>query len=77
MDRIPIEKMDNGRRKVLANASKLVEEAEFLLEGGYYPRAYALAHLASEELSKLPMLLRAGASALVGADVDWTELKNV
>ena len=76
MDSIPVGKLDDARCKVLANASKLVEEAQFLLEGEYYARAYALAHLASEELFKLPMLLRAGASALVGADVDWTKLKK-
>lgn len=39
-----------------------------------YARAYALAHLASEEMSKIPMLVRAGLEAQTDPGFDWRDV---
>lgn len=44
-------------RAVLGNAEALTEEAQLLLAANHYPRAYALGHLAHEELAKCYGLL--------------------
>jgi len=62
--------------KVLDNARELVEEAELLLGKERYARAYALAHLACEEMAKIPMLVRAVTGALMGLEFDWAKLER-
>jgi AbiV family abortive infection protein len=70
------EAIESGRHKILSNASQLTEEAELLLKAGHNARAYALACLASEELAKIPMLVRASASYLCDIEFDWDELER-
>ena len=70
------ETIESGRRKVLSNATQLTEEAELLLKAGHNARAYALACLASEELAKIPMLVRASASYLCDIEFDWDKLER-
>jgi AbiV family abortive infection protein len=59
---------------VCANAKELVDEANLLFSHGAFARCYALAHLACEELAKLPMIFRAGMELRRGRDVDWVKL---
>lgn len=70
------ETIEAGRHKILSNASQLIEEAELLLKAEHNARAYALACLASEELSKIPMLVRASASYLCDIEFDWDKLER-
>ena len=63
-----------ARRKVLRNAVALLRDARLLLKHRRYARAYALAHLASEEMSKLPMLVRAGLESQSDSRFDWQKL---
>ena len=70
------ETIEAGRHKILSNASQLIEEAGILLKAGHNARAYALACLASEELAKIPMLVRASASYLCDIEFDWDELER-
>lgn len=72
--RLTVEQIELGRAEILNNARALVEEAEILLGHQRYARAYALSHLASEELAKLPMLVRAAVEVACGISVDWKRL---
>jgi AbiV family abortive infection protein len=65
-----------ARRKILSNAEELIEEAEILFAHKKYPRAFALAHLACEELAKLPMLNTAVLNLLIGEKNDWREINR-
>ena len=57
--------------KTLENAQELIEEAELLLSNNHYPRAYALAHLASEELIKCLLLFPAAIELARDRPIDW------
>lgn len=72
--RYSAEEIVQYREKVLLNATQLVEESELLARHGRYPRAFALAQLASEELAKLPMLARAQTEVARGIEFDWALL---
>lgn len=76
MNPLTIEQVENARVKILANAESLLAEAALLLDNGYYARAYALAHLASEEVVKIPMLVRAVMDEAAGIDFDWKKLSK-
>lgn len=65
---------EGARVKILTNASDLLVEAELLYSTKHFPRAYALAHFALEEASKLAPLIAAAADKALGLPVD---LKNV
>lgn len=65
------EQVEYARREVLRNAVGLLRDARLLLRNRRYPRAYALAHLATEEMSKLPMLVRAGLESQTDKSYDW------
>jgi AbiV family abortive infection protein len=71
---LTVEQIELGRAEILNNARALIEEAEILLHHERWARAYALSHLASEELAKLPMLVRAAVEVACGASVDWKGL---
>lgn len=46
------------------------------MKAGHNARAYALACLSSEELAKIPMLVRASASYLCDIEFDWDKLER-
>ncbi len=60
--------------KILENARELIEEAELLLRNNHYPRAFALAHLASEELIKCQLLLPVAIELARDHRVDWKKI---
>ncbi len=57
MEPLSITQIFTASTKIMENAQELVEEAELLLEHDRNARAYALAHLATEELIKVQLLL--------------------
>jgi AbiV family abortive infection protein len=73
MPRYSIEQIQLARTFVLENAAELIDEAELLLRHDRAARSYALAHLACEELAKLPMLLRIALDLTRGKSVDWSK----
>ena len=74
MNPLTLEEIDDARKKILQNASELIEEAQLLLEHKRHARAYALAHIGCEELAKLPMLARVAPRVAQGLRVDWKKL---
>lgn len=74
MEPLTISQIEEARVKILENAAELVEEATLLLANNRFARAYSLAHLACEEMAKIPMLVRAGADTIRGRTVDWKKL---
>lgn len=67
-----ISEVETARLKILKNAAELIEEAGLLYEKGCYARAYALAHLACEECSKINEFIRATVALKVGVAIDWS-----
>jgi len=76
MRTINISEIEEARVKILDNASELIEEAELLFSNGKYARAYSLAHLACEEMAKIPMIVRAATETLRGKRFDWSKLNR-
>lgn len=64
----------DGLEKIWGNADELIADAHVLRAAGRPTRAYTLAHLAREELSKIGMLFPAGVNVCRGAAVDWKSL---
>jgi AbiV family abortive infection protein len=62
-----------GISEVIINAKELVREANMLIENECYARGYALAHMACEELGKLPILFGIIQRLKAGESVDWKE----
>ncbi len=60
--------------KMLENAQELIEEAELLLKNNKNARAFALAHLASEELVKFNLLLPVAFELARDHSIDWKEI---
>lgn len=71
---LSLQQIDEGIDALLVNASQLVNEARALLSIHGYARAFALAHLAREELSKVVMLHAAAIRLLAEHPVDWKRL---
>lgn len=61
---------------ILQNALSLLEEAQLLFGHGFFARSYTLAHLASEEIVKIPMLVRAVMDEMAGIPYDWRKLER-
>jgi AbiV family abortive infection protein len=61
---------------LLRNATNLIAESVILRENGHFARAFALAHLAREELAKGMMLSAAGFKVLFDTPVDWKKLNK-
>jgi AbiV family abortive infection protein len=61
----------------LGNAVDLLNEAEILRRDQRCARAYFLAHIACEELGKLPILLALATSQQHGFPVDWKKIDRV
>ena len=60
--------------KSMENAQELVEEAELLLKNNKYARAFALAHLACEELIKFQALIPVAFELARNHRVDWKKI---
>lgn len=71
---LSLPEVEDFRALVLENAAELLEEAELLFKHKRFARCYALAHLSSEELAKLPLLAEVGVNLINGAAIDWKQL---
>ncbi len=70
------EQVEVARALILQNALSLLEEARLLFMHGFFARSYTLAHLASEEIVKIPMLVRAVLDEMAGIPYDWRKLEK-
>lgn len=61
--------------KAYENACELLEEAQILFAAKKFPRAYVLAHLATEELAKLPIIYGTRVRLYEKEHIDWKKFK--
>ncbi|MGQ8813094.1 AbiV family abortive infection protein [Bacillus sp. NA_165.1] len=69
-----IKDLEKAYTLIFENAKELIEESEILLANERFARSYTLSHIASEELSKLPILFRVATDIHFKIKVNW---KNV
>lgn len=62
--------------KLFENARELLEEAELLLSHERFARAYTLAHLASEEIAKIPWLVDKAMATTNGEEWTWEDVDS-
>ncbi len=66
-----------GSTKLIENAQELVEEAEFLLAQNRNARAFALAHLASQEIIKFQLLCSVAVEVARDHSVNWKKIDQI
>ncbi|MBS3183773.1 AbiV family abortive infection protein [Pseudomonas sp. PCH44] len=71
-----LEQIDAYIDALLLNAASLIREAQILYDNSANSRAFALAHLAREEIAKTLMLQAAGTRMLAGHSVDFKDLER-
>lgn len=76
MQNMTVDDIIDGMIKITLNAQSLADEAELLLNNKYFARAYTLAHIAREEISKLYMLFRIGIEVIAGKRYDYKKLQK-
>jgi AbiV family abortive infection protein len=76
MKPLSLSDIETLRGLILQNARELLAEAELLFEHRKWARAYALAHLSSEELAKLPILAATGVRLVNGVTINWKDLDS-
>lgn len=76
MKAMTISQIEEGCGKILENAHELIDDAELLLKKKRFSRAYFLAHLACEEMAKVPMLIGAAVDLLSGRRINWSALHH-
>jgi AbiV family abortive infection protein len=74
MSKLTLQQLDAGIDAALVNASSLIEEAKLLFHAGFHARAYALSHIAREELAKVTMLYTSGLRMQAEHSVNWSKL---
>ena len=74
MKSLSINQIFSASSKIMENAQELFEEAELLLKNKKNARAFALAHLASEELIKFQLLLPVAFELARDHSVNWKEI---
>lgn len=74
MKPLSINQILSASSKSMENAQELVEEAELLLKNSKHARAFALAHLACEELIKFQALIPVAFELARNHRVDWKKI---
>jgi AbiV family abortive infection protein len=69
--------VEHAAEVAVANAYELLDEADLLRANEGNARAFFLAHIACEEVGKLPILITASVSDHLGLDVDWRRIDRV
>lgn len=70
------ESLLSGIDKTFNNAKSLMVEAQLLFANEYYPRAYSLLQLSTEELGKVFLLIDALFTMLCDKDIDFISFIN-
>jgi AbiV family abortive infection protein len=77
VDALDADQIEQACETAYANARDLLEEADLLRAKDRCARAYFLAHIACEELGKLPILTTVAVSQQLGHEVDWVRIDRV
>ncbi len=70
LKKLTLTQIDEGRRKTLINADRLVKDAKILLENDSWARAFFLSQLSLEELGKYMMLMSVASNPYY-EKIDW------
>ena len=62
--------------KAFENAEDLIDDARILLAKNKLARSYVLAHLACEELAKLPLIYSIRLELSIGTEIDWKSINR-
>ncbi|MGM2415962.1 MULTISPECIES: AbiV family abortive infection protein [Bacillus cereus group] len=71
-----IKDLEKAYTLIFENAKELIEESEILLANERFARSYTLSHIASEELSKLPILFRVATDIHFKIKVNWKDVNK-
>jgi AbiV family abortive infection protein len=71
---LTLDQIEDACEAAFENATALLEEADLLRAQQRCARAYYLAHIACEEMGKLPILTGLAVSVWVDAPIDWTRI---
>jgi AbiV family abortive infection protein len=71
---LTLPQIESACEAAFENAAALLEEADLLRSHERCARAYYLAHIACEELGKLPILTALAVSVWTGAEVNWKKV---
>lgn len=71
-----IEDLEKAYTLIFENAKELIAESEILLANERFARSYTLSHIASEELSKLPILFRVATDIYFDIKVNWKKVNK-
>ena len=69
-----VEQINALREALIENAIALIADADLLYENGRLARAYSIAILATEEMSKLPILLHCLEELDAGSEPNWADV---
>jgi len=58
------------------NACELIDESQLLFSAEHFSRAYVLAHLASEEIAKIPIIYGTRVRLKGKEEIDWRHFKK-
>ena len=62
--------------KAFQNACELIDESLLLFRDDHFSRAYVLAHLASEEIAKIPIIYGTRVRLIGKEEIDWRHFKK-
>ncbi len=71
---LTLDQIEEACEAAFENAGALLEEADLMRSQKRCARAYYLAHIACEELGKLPILTALAVSVWMKADIDWAKI---
>jgi AbiV family abortive infection protein len=71
---LTLDQIEDACEAAFENARALLEEADLLRAQQRCARAYYLAHIACEEIGKLPILTALAVSVWINAPIDWTRI---
>jgi AbiV family abortive infection protein len=74
VESLTIPQIEAGCEAAFRNAVDLLDEADLLRKSNRCARAFFLAHIACEELGKLPIFTHLAVALRLGHDVDWTRI---
>jgi AbiV family abortive infection protein len=66
----------SAQRRLLDNTSALIAEAELLCNHGHFARAFFLSVIATEEASKVVLLLECSKQLAAGQSLDWSKVQK-
>ncbi|MGX5569521.1 AbiV family abortive infection protein [Bacillus toyonensis] len=76
MNQLTVEQLQTAYTKIFTNADELIKESKILFDSGAKTRAFTLAHLACEELAKLPLVYHTATKVYFKQKVNWKDFRR-